>query len=455
MPPTSSANCSLSRASRSPLRRRSMSLANAHAGLARADARGERSPTAKRSRCTTPPGPTPTRRPRSMCARAWPPLRAAWIEARADTELYEGRLRMALDDGAKHEAREAERIEALRREAAALQRRPRRARSGANVTQMHYARRGIVTPEMEFVAIRENGKREWMAEYLADAERERRLRGQPMGAQHPRAHHARIRARRSGARPRHHPGQHQPPRDRADGDRPQLPRQDQRQHRQLGGHLEHRGRGGEAGVGDPLGRRQRDGSFHRQEHPHHARLDRAQLAGAHRHGADLPGAGEGGRRGRRPHLGDLSRHADRAGRAGGGLLHHPRGRAAALHPPHRQSRHRHRLARRLDHGQVVHRASQGELPLHALRRHLRHHEGLRRELLARRRPAPRLRRRCQRRGAVRRAAHAGRTDAGRLEARRADHDRRPGPRADAPDPGQHGGAVEALPRSAVLHAGPA
>ena len=114
--------------------------------------------------------------------------------------------------------------------------------------------------------------------------------------------------------------------------------------------------------------------------------------------------------------------------------------------------HRHRLARRLDHGQVVHRAPQGELPLHALRGHLRHHEGLRRELLARRRPAPRLARRRQRRGPVRRAAHAGRAHAGRLEARRADHDRRPGPRADAPDPGQHGRAAQALPRGAVLHA---
>ena len=49
------------------------------------------------------------------------------------------------------------------------------------------------------------------------------------------------------------------------------------------------------------------------------------------------------------------------------------------------------VARRLDHGQVVHHAPQGELPLHALRRDLRDHEGLRRELLARRRPAPRLR----------------------------------------------------------------
>ncbi len=118
------------------------------------------------------------------------PLRAGWIEARGDTESYSGRAPQARDDGTKHEAREAERLAALRREAAALQRMPRRAKAGANrsgnVTQMHYARRGIVTPEMEFVAIRENGKREWMAEYLADASREKRLQGNPMGAQIPR-----------------------------------------------------------------------------------------------------------------------------------------------------------------------------------------------------------------------------------------------------------------------------
>ena len=50
----------------------------------------------------------------------------------------------------------------------------------------------------------------------------------------------------------------------------------------------------------------------------------------------------------------------------------------ALRAAHRQPRHRHRLARRLHHGQVVPGASQGELPLRALRRDLRHHAGLRR-----------------------------------------------------------------------------
>ena len=84
--------------------------------------------------------------------------------------------------------------------------------------------------------------------------------------------------------------------------------------------------------------------------------------------------------------------------------------------------------------------------------HLRHHEVVRRELLARRWPASRLGCRCQRRGAVRRIAHARRTHEGGMEARRADHDRGPRPRADAHDPVEHGRAAEDLPRGAVLHA---
>ncbi len=111
-----------------------------------------------------------------------PPVRAGWIEERGDTEAYEGRLAHILDDGGKLEARDAERIDQLRRDAAGLQRQPRRAKAGANVTQMHYARRGIVTPEMEYIALRENGRMEWLAEHLGDAKREARRRGNAMGA---------------------------------------------------------------------------------------------------------------------------------------------------------------------------------------------------------------------------------------------------------------------------------
>ncbi|QEA13051.1 phosphomethylpyrimidine synthase ThiC [Comamonas flocculans] len=115
--------------------------------------------------------------------RGLPSVRGAWIAERGDTESYAGRAPEAIDDGRKDET--AGQLAALREQAAGLQRQPRRARSGANVTQMHYARRGIVTPEMEYVALRENGKREWMRAYLSDAARERRLAGHPLGASLP------------------------------------------------------------------------------------------------------------------------------------------------------------------------------------------------------------------------------------------------------------------------------
>ncbi len=117
--------------------------------------------------------------------RGLPALRQGWIDERGDTESYEGRLAQILDDGGKHEGRDGERIEQLRREAAGLQRQPRRAKAGANVTQMHYARKGIITPEMEYIALRENGRMEWLAEYLGQPKREARRRGNPMGAQIP------------------------------------------------------------------------------------------------------------------------------------------------------------------------------------------------------------------------------------------------------------------------------
>lgn len=114
-----------------------------------------------------------------------PTVRSTWIELRGDSEYYSGRQRVALDDGGKR-GEEDVRVAQLRAEAAALQRQPRRAKSGGNVTQMHYARRGIITPEMEYVALRENGRREWMAEYQKDAAREARLVGNSMGAAIPR-----------------------------------------------------------------------------------------------------------------------------------------------------------------------------------------------------------------------------------------------------------------------------
>lgn len=83
-----------------------------------------------------------------------PALRARWIEGRNDTETLAG-LSSEFGRTREHDPR----LSAVRFPGRIL---PRRARAGANVTQMHYARRGIVTPEMEFVAIRENQRLEMM-----------------------------------------------------------------------------------------------------------------------------------------------------------------------------------------------------------------------------------------------------------------------------------------------------
>jgi len=120
-----------------------------------------------------------------------PAVREAAVVARGDTELYEGRSIQAVDDGLLAGERHDARMTALRDAAAGLQRQPRRAKAGHNVSQMHYARKGIITPEMEFVALRENQRRldqaeDWRAKYGMDAEREARLRGNPMGAMIPR-----------------------------------------------------------------------------------------------------------------------------------------------------------------------------------------------------------------------------------------------------------------------------
>jgi phosphomethylpyrimidine synthase len=106
-----------------------------------------------------------------------PALRARWIEERGDTLVLEGpssrygRERLA-------DSRLAE----LRFD---LKRLPRRARAGARVTQMHYARRGTVTPEMEFVAIRENGRRREYLEGLRAAGPVGARMAELLGRQHP------------------------------------------------------------------------------------------------------------------------------------------------------------------------------------------------------------------------------------------------------------------------------
>ncbi|MCD2450905.1 phosphomethylpyrimidine synthase ThiC [Methylicorpusculum oleiharenae] len=87
-------------------------------------------------------------------------VRTAWIEERGDTELLDGPTSEYGHERLHDPATSHLRFELIRK--------PRRAKAGANVSQMHYARQGIVTPEMEFVAIRENQRMEEMKELWKD-----------------------------------------------------------------------------------------------------------------------------------------------------------------------------------------------------------------------------------------------------------------------------------------------
>ena len=87
-----------------------------------------------------------------------PALRESWIEERGDTE------RLPVQSSSYGRTRLADPALASLRLSHVQQ--PRRAKAGRNVTQMHYARQGIITPEMEFIAIRENQRLDLLNEQL-------------------------------------------------------------------------------------------------------------------------------------------------------------------------------------------------------------------------------------------------------------------------------------------------
>ncbi len=111
-----------------------------------------------------------------------PPLRAKWIRDRADVEEYEGRQVQPIDDGylsvahAEHSTKrngstkdelrikkfsgQNDKLSTLNSQPSIAACKPLRAKRGKCVTQLWYARQGIITPEMEFIAIRENAGRE-------------------------------------------------------------------------------------------------------------------------------------------------------------------------------------------------------------------------------------------------------------------------------------------------------
>ena len=106
-----------------------------------------------------------------------PAVRRDWILGRNDVEEYEGRRILPQDNG--YLTKGAEEIAKIKssgklEEFPGLKRFPLRAKTGKCVTQMHYARQGIVTPEMEYVAIRENLGRKIAHETIANGAQNQR-----------------------------------------------------------------------------------------------------------------------------------------------------------------------------------------------------------------------------------------------------------------------------------------
>lgn len=87
------------------------------------------------------------------------PLRHKWITGRGDVEEYNGRAVKPEDNGYKKANPNVS--------YPGLKRKPLRAKTGQNVTQMHYAKKGIITPEMEFIAIREHVSPEFVRDEVA------------------------------------------------------------------------------------------------------------------------------------------------------------------------------------------------------------------------------------------------------------------------------------------------
>ncbi|WP_211748414.1 phosphomethylpyrimidine synthase ThiC [Paenibacillus sp. Marseille-Q4541] len=96
-------------------------------------------------------------------SKGLPGLRHHWIWERGDVEYYEGRTVRPEDNGLRSERSAQQAADVFPGEF----RSPLRAKSGQNVTQLHYARKGIVTPEMEFAAIREGLEPEFVREEIA------------------------------------------------------------------------------------------------------------------------------------------------------------------------------------------------------------------------------------------------------------------------------------------------
>ncbi len=92
-----------------------------------------------------------------------PAVRSTWIQERGDVEEYDGREVKPEDNGYKDNNNPRANVNVF----PGSDRKPLRAKKGSNVSQLHYAKKGIITPEMEFIAIRENLKPEFVRDEVA------------------------------------------------------------------------------------------------------------------------------------------------------------------------------------------------------------------------------------------------------------------------------------------------
>ena len=190
---------------------------------------------------------------------------------------------------------------------------PLRAREGCQISQMYYARQGIVTPEMEYVAIRENmdcARLGIETHITPEFVRDEVAAGRaviPANINHPEAEPMII------------------------------------------------GRNFLVKINTNIGNSATTSGIDEE----------VEKAGPCRDCPDVPGNGKGERQGRGPHLGTVPGHPCRTVRAGSGLFHHPLRHTAEKHPPGRQPSDRNGKPRREHHIDVVPETSEREFPLRA------------------------------------------------------------------------------------------